>query len=221
MMEREHRHKHKHKKHKQHHRKEDSSDLEESWSVYKKKRKDNYEESETHSRSKRSGESSWHIENTKEIASRCYNDGGKYEKYHDQSDNEKKSKIADSEDSGLFNVKHREHRDDTKDTKYDVLYKEDSDHKTHEKCRSGDKDIHEKKCSHRDRMINDFDDNEEKEEDKDFSFDFLQYRSDINRIFFRDDEFIKRYTHIYIIIAYMYMYIHIISKYKYKYTPNT
>ncbi|CAC5410508.1 DHX34 [Mytilus coruscus] len=215
-------HKHKHKKHKRHHSREDHSDGEESWSVYKKKRKDYHREKEEDERhkSQKSDSTSYRevdkevklsIENPEkdlESSKLCeYKDLYSYrrhdmDKMHDEikdHDNKRsrkeeydsrtrKSHLPSTDQSPEKSDKRVRHRelDEKADLNYLGRTKEKNSNHHHPKV------LNETKYGIKEKHDVESDNEEEREEDRDFVFDFHQYRSDLNRIFFRDDEFIKK-----------------------------
>lgn len=158
----------KHKKHKRHYDRDEDTESDMSWSVYKKKKKDKQHcDKQGCSKQERldSGSISEAECRLKSIsASENETDNG-YERCKKPTS---KTKIEGKDDMDRYYYSHRHQSDD----KYSA-----------ESTSRGKRQKREK----------DIEIDEEKEDDKDFSFDFTQYRSDLNKIFFRDDEFVKRY----------------------------
>ncbi|CAG2240965.1 DHX34 [Mytilus edulis] len=215
-------HKHKHKKHKRHHSREDHSDGEESWSVYKKKRKDYHrekEEDEPHKSHKSDYTSN--RESDKEASEQTDKDlvRSKLSEYkhdkdsysyrrHDKDKMHGEIKDHDNKRSrkGEYDSRtHKSHSSSTDqspeksdkrvrrrelDEKGDLNYlqrrKESNSNHDHPEF------LNEMEYGIKEKHAVESDHEEEKEEDRDFAFEFHQYRSDLNRIFFRDDEFIKK-----------------------------
>lgn len=211
--------KHKHKKHKRDHSMGDNSDENESWSVYRKRREDYYKGKEKigHSENKRHSGSSWfQKDDHMELRFQSGSHDDKYEKSKHRRDYDvMKTRCSDSDEyspnrktisrkHGKNAVLHEEsYRKDPDSVTVEKTSKGNDHKKTHGSARdkyygSNTSDgklkyetesTDEKICIEAQKV---YSDEGEREEDLDFSFDFLQYRSDLNKIFFRHDEFVKR-----------------------------
>jgi len=214
-MERKHQ---KQKKHKRNHSMGDYSDDNESWSVYRKRREDYYKGKEKigHSENKRhSGSSGFQKDEHMELRFQSRRHDNKYEKSkHGRDYDVMKTRCSDSDEyspnrktiggkHGKNAVLHEEsYRKDPDSVTVEKTSKGNDHKKTHGtrdkyygskisdgKLKYETESTDEKICIEAQKV---YSDDEEREEDQDFSFDFLQYRSDLNKIFFRHDEFVKR-----------------------------
>ncbi|XP_063433122.1 probable ATP-dependent RNA helicase DHX34 isoform X3 [Mytilus trossulus] len=217
-------HKHKHKKHKRHHSR-DHSDGEESWSVYKKKRKDYHREKKEDERQK-SQKSNYtsdrevdkkalsteqedkDLERSIKLCEYKHDKNSYSYRRHDKDrlhgeikdqDNKRsrkgeydsrthKSRLSSTDQSPEKSdqrVRRRE-LDEKKDLNYLQRRKESNSNHDHPET------LNEMEFGTKEKHVVESDHEEDREEDRDFTFDFHQYRSDLNRIFFRDDEFIKK-----------------------------